>query len=152
MDAQEGRKEKPGILNLLQCKCPRCRLGDMFVNKRPYSKGFMKMHDTCPVCGQYFDIEVGFYYGSSYVSYAITVAISVATFIVFWVLVGISYDDNRIFLWLVLNAILILALQPPIMRISRTLWLAMFAKYDPDWRIHPAEIPERTNEDQKNAW
>ncbi|MEO8852394.1 MAG: DUF983 domain-containing protein, partial [Ginsengibacter sp.] len=75
----DGAKENPSILNLFQCKCPRCRLGDMFVNKRSYSKGFMKMYEKCEVCGQYFDIEVGFYYGSSYVSYGIAVAISVAT-------------------------------------------------------------------------
>ena len=124
----------------------------MFKNKKPYSKGFMKMYDTCEVCGQYFDLEVGFYYGSSYVSYAITVAISVATFIAWWILIGISYDDNRIFYWLVINAIMILALQPPLMRISRTAWLAMFVKYDHDWKTHPADIPERTNEEQKNNW
>ena len=148
-DSENG---KPGILNLLQCKCPRCRLGDMFVSKKAYARGFMKMYDRCPVCGQYFDIEVGFYYGSSYVSYGIAVAISVATFIAWWVIIGISYSDNRIFYWLVLNAILILALQPVLMRLSRTVWLAMIVKYDPDWREHPAEEPERTNDEQKNMW
>jgi uncharacterized protein (DUF983 family) len=150
--AKKSDKENPSILNLLQCKCPRCRLGDMFVNKRPYSKRFMKMYDKCEVCGQYFDIEVGFYYGSGYVSYGLAVALSVATFIAWWILIGISVDDNRIFYWLILNAILILALQPVLMRLSRTVWLAMFVKYDPDWRIHPAQVPERTNEEQKNNW
>lgn len=149
---EASHTEKPSVLNLLKCKCPRCRLGDMFVNKKVYSKGFMKMYDTCEVCGQYFDLEVGFYYGSSYVSYGITVAISVVTFIAWWIIIGISYDDNRVFYWLIFNAVLMLALQPPLMRLSRTFWLSMFAKYDPDWRIHPAEIPERTNEQQKNAW
>ena len=144
--------KKPGILRLLQCKCPRCRLGDMFKNKKAYSPGFMKMHDTCPVCGQHFELEVGFYYGSGYMSYAIAVATSVITFIAWWILIGISYNDNRIFYWLVLNAILILALQPLFMRLARTGWLAVFVKYDPDWKIHPAETPERTNEDQKNNW
>lgn len=144
--------EKPGVLNLLQCKCPRCRIGDMFESKKSYSKGFMKMHETCAVCGQYFDIEVGFYYGSSYVSYGITVALSVATLIAWWAFIGISYNDNRVFYWLIANAVLILALQPLLMRLSRTLWLSFFVKYDPDWRIHPAEVPERTNEEQKNNW
>lgn len=148
----KSAEEKPSILNLLQCKCPRCRLGDMFVSKHAYRKGFMKMHDRCEVCGQYFDIEVGFYYGSSYVSYAIAVAISVATFVAWWIIIGISANDNRIIYWLVFNAILILAMQPMLMRVSRTVWLAMIVKYDPDWRIHPAEVPERTNEEQKNAW
>lgn len=144
--------EKPGILNLLQSKCPRCRMGDMFINKNAYSKGFMKMHERCEVCGQYFDLEVGFYYGSGYVSYGIAVAISVATFIAWWVLIGISYDDNRIFYWLVINSVFILAIQPWLMRLSRTIWLALFVKYDPDWKIHPAKVPERTNRDQQNNW
>ncbi len=148
-----SRYEKnPGILSLLKCKCPRCLLGDMFKNKKSYSKGFMKMNETCEVCGQHFELEVGFYYGSGYVSYGTTVAISAATFILWWLTIGISYDDNRVFYWLALNAVLILALQPPLMRLSRTGWLAFFVKYDPEWRIHPAEIPERTNEAQKNNW
>src|SRR5665213_1604631 len=91
---------KPGFLNLLKCKCPRCRLGDMFLTKKPYSKGFMKMNETCGVCGQYFELEVGFYYGSGYVSYGITVGLSIVTFLAWWLLIGISYDDNRIFYWL----------------------------------------------------
>ena len=144
--------EKPGILNLFQCKCPRCRIGDMFETKKSYTKRFMKMHETCPVCGQHFDIEVGFYYGSSYVSYGITVALSIATFIAWWIFIGISYDDNRVFYWLIANAVLILGLQPVLMRLSRTFWLSLFVKYDPDWRIHPAEVPERTNNAQKNNW
>ena len=152
MGDKKSSDEKPGFLNLFQCKCPRCRIGNMFINKRPYSKGFMKMHETCEVCGQYFDIEVGFYYGSGYVSYGITVAISIITFLLWWLIIGISYDDDRIFYWLILNSVFILAFQPVLMRISRTIWLAMIVKYDPDWRIHPAEIPERTNEEQKNNW
>jgi hypothetical protein len=36
--------------------------------------------------------------------------------------------------------------------LSRVVWLALFVKYDPDWRIHPAQVPERTNEDQKHNW
>lgn len=149
---KESAKEKPSVLNLLQCKCPRCRLGDMFVSKKAYSKAFMKMYEKCEVCGQYFDIEVGFYYGSSYVSYAITVALSAATFVLWWIFIGFSYTDNRIYYWLIFNAVLILALQPALMRLARTIWLALVVKYDPDWRIHPAEIPERTNEAQKNLW
>jgi hypothetical protein len=31
----------------------------------------MAMNRTCPVCGQSTEMEVGFYYGTSYVSYAI---------------------------------------------------------------------------------
>ena len=142
----------PGFIQLLFCKCPRCRQGDMFVKRSAYSGGFMKMHDTCPVCGDYFDKEVGFYYGSGFVSYALSIALSVATFIAWWVLIGISINDNRVIYWLIFNAVLLLILQPPIMRLSRTLWLAFFVSYDKNWKDHPAVKPQSQNERMKNAW
>ncbi len=115
-------------------------------------KKFMKMNETCAVCGQVFDIEVGFYYGTSYVSYGITIVFSVITFILWWLIIGISVDDNRVIYWLIINGIIILALQPFFMRIARTVWLSFFVPYDRNWRENPARIPERTNPDQKDAW
>ncbi|RYF81634.1 MAG: DUF983 domain-containing protein, partial [Chitinophagaceae bacterium] len=72
----------------------------------------MKMHKECPVCKQPFDIEVGFYYGSSYISYALTIAISLVTLIAWWLAIGFSVNDNRIFYWLGFNSILLVLLQP----------------------------------------
>lgn len=112
----------------------------------------MRMPDTCPECGQYFELEVGFYYGSSYVSYGLTVAFSVATFLAWVVLIGISSQDNRIFYWLATNGVLLLLLQPYFMRLSRAIWLWMFVRYDREWQSRPAPKPERLNESQKNAW
>jgi hypothetical protein len=82
------KNENPGIHKLLSCKCPRCRKGDMFVDKNPWNlKNTMKMYKGCSVCGQHFNMEVGFYFGSGYVSYALSVAISVATFVAWFVLI-----------------------------------------------------------------
>src|SRR4030095_15162976 len=126
---------KPGALNLLNCKCPRCRKGDMFEDKNPWHlKGTMKMNKACPDCRQPLNIEVGFYYGSSYISYALTVAFSVASFIAWWLLIGFSLEDNRIYYWLATNAVLLIALQPYFMRIARTGWLAFFVHYDKNWK------------------
>lgn len=92
------------------------------------------MPSNCTVCGQPMEIEVGFYYGTGYVSYALTVAISVAVFVAYWVLFGISINDNSLFYYLGVDiAILILAL-PYIMRLSRSIWLSFFVKYEPDWQ------------------
>lgn len=143
---------KPGFYKIFSCKCPRCRRGDMFLEKKPYKKGFMRMPDKCMVCGQYMDLEVGFYYGASYVSYALAVAISVATFLAWYVLIGVSTDDDRLFYWLGVNAVIILALQPILMRLARTMWLWIFVRYEPLWQYKPARKPERLNESQKNAW
>jgi uncharacterized protein (DUF983 family) len=148
---QDDTLGNPGILQLLACKCPRCRRGKMFVNAT-YSKHFMKMHDECPVCKQQFDLEVGFYYGTGFVSYALTVAFTLLTFALWWFILGFSIDDNSIFYWLAINAVIMLALQPYFMRFSRTMWLAFFVRYDPQWKTRPPKPLERTNESQKNAW
>lgn len=141
------------LVSVCHTHCPRCRRGDMFKNTNPYRlKHTLDMRESCPVCGQQFDIEVGFYYGTSYVSYAFSVAISVASFIAWWVLVGFSLHDNRLFWWLGCNALLLVALQPVFMRLARTLWLNFFVGYDNEWQQKPAQAPERTNEQMKNAW
>lgn len=92
------------------------------------------MPAQCPVCGQPTEIEVGFYFGTGYVSYALTVAFSVTTFLLWWMIVGLSTDDNRFFWWLGVNSFLMIALQPLLMRLSRSLWLSWFVSYDANWR------------------
>jgi hypothetical protein len=126
-----------GILNQ---KCSRCRTGDMFVSKSSYKlKTFMRMNKSCPVCSQPMEIEPGFYYGTAYVSYALTIAFSVSSFVAWWVLVGFSLDDNRVFWWMGINAIMLLALQPWFMRLSRAVWLSFFVDYNSEWKT---EVPD----------
>ncbi|HYE53862.1 MAG TPA: DUF983 domain-containing protein, partial [Chitinophagaceae bacterium] len=97
------------ILSLLQNRCPRCRQGKIFRNNTSVGlKKNLDMHKYCPVCGQPTEIEVGFYYGTGYVSYALTVALSVASFVAWFVLIGMSVDDNRFFYWLAFNAVLLI--------------------------------------------
>ena len=84
----------------------------------------MLMHDHCPVCCQPMEIEPSFYYGTGYVSYAL------ASFIAWWVIIGLSLHDNRFFWWMGLNALLLISLQPYLMRLSRTIWLSFFVRYD----------------------
>ena len=111
------------------------------------------MYPTCPVCGQPTEIEVGFYYGTSYVSYAITVALSIASLVAWWVIIGLSVNDNRFFYWLGFNAVFLILLQPWLMRLSRSLWISWFIGYDPDWEHNkPMDVSERMNADQANNW
>lgn len=136
------------IIAMLSNKCPRCRTGNLFVTKSAYARGFMRMHEHCPACKQRSEIEVGFYYGSSYVSYALTVAISVASFIAWWVIVGLSLNDNRIFYWLGFNALLLIVLQPWLMRLSRRVWLSFFVGYNKNWQNEPPADTGRVIESQ----
>ncbi|WP_317043481.1 DUF983 domain-containing protein [Niastella vici] len=102
----------------------------------------MKMNDKCPVCNQIFELEVGFYYGTAYVSYALTVALSVTSFVAWWVLIGMSVNDNRFFWWLGFNIILLIVLQPYLMRLSRAIWLSFFVRYNTNWEAEKPEDPE----------
>ena len=141
----DKKESKPGYLrSLCLHKCSRCRTGNMFRVRNSYNlKQFMKMNDKCPVCDQYLEIEVGFYYGTSYVSYALTVALSAATCIAWWVLIGFSLEDNRFFLWMGFNMVALIVAQPYLMRLSRAIWLSFFVKYNENWRNEKPVEPER---------
>ena len=93
------------------------------------------MYDNCPVCGQKYDLEPGFWYGTGYVSYALSFAISVATFIAWYVLIGMSTEDSRVFVWLGANAAFLIILQPWIMRISRVIYMRFFVSYDENYEV-----------------
>jgi hypothetical protein len=88
------------------------------------------MHHECSECKQKFDMEPGFWYGTGYVSYALTIAISVASFLAWWLILGFSLRDNSLLWWLGINALLLVILQPWIMRLSRTIYLYFFVRYD----------------------
>jgi uncharacterized protein (DUF983 family) len=151
----EDKKIRRSYLSsTLRCRCPRCREGRLFQGSISVNmKKNMLMNKDCPVCGQPTEIEVGFYYGTSYVSYAMGVALSVASLIAWWMIIGLSTDDNRFFFWLAFNAVLLILLQPWLMRLSRSIWISWFVKYDPDWQQHkPVDVSERMNEDQANNW
>jgi uncharacterized protein (DUF983 family) len=145
---------KSYVAAVLNNRCPRCREGKLFLSDNAYKKKSIQMHEKCPVCDQPTEIEVGFYYGTGYVSYALSIALLVASFIAWKILIGVTFsiDDNRIFYWMGFTFVLLFALQPVLMRLSRTVWLSWFVKYDPDWKEHPIAEMERTNKEQANNW
>ncbi|MEO7522877.1 MAG: DUF983 domain-containing protein [Ferruginibacter sp.] len=142
----EEKRPKPNYYwSILTMKCPRCRRGAMYKDPNPYRKITLKhifdMHEKCPVCGQKYDLEPGFWYGTAYVSYGLTVAISATTFVAWLLLIGVSTDDNRIFWWLGLNAVALVILQPWIMRLSRVIYIRFFVSYDEHYeRTNPKEF------------
>jgi uncharacterized protein (DUF983 family) len=150
----EANRSRGYFSATLGCRCPRCREGKLFRNTISFNfKKTMEMNKTCPVCGQPSELEVGFYYGTSYVSYVLTVAISVSTLVAWYVLIGMSTSDNRFFYWLGFNSLFLVFLQPLLMRLSRSFWISWFVKHDHHWREHqPEDVSERLNPDQANNW
>ncbi|MCB0468350.1 MAG: DUF983 domain-containing protein, partial [Aequorivita sp.] len=79
----------------------------------------------CSHCGKKFKIEPSFFFGAMYVSYGVGVAIAVAAFIISYFFIGL--DKNYTFLIIILTLIILF---PPIVRVSRNIWINFFVKYD----------------------
>lgn len=139
MCAQQSAQKPNLILSVLGNKCPRCRKGNLFTSRNPYQlKKITEMPEHCPVCGQKTELEVGFYYGTGFVSYGLSVLFSVISFILWLVTIGVSVRDNRIFWWMGINIAVTILIQPLLMRLSRSIWIAFFVKYE-------GSIPTRKN-------
>jgi uncharacterized protein (DUF983 family) len=117
-------KKGSKLYSLVHNKCPRCHQGDFFVHGCSLNfKNNLKIHDTCSECGLKYMLEPSFFYGAMYVSYALTVAIAVAVFVISY-LIGL----NILYSFIAIIVVLI-ALTPRLMRISRLLYINMFVHF-----------------------
>ncbi len=133
MCAQKQIKKRSLISSVFTNRCPRCRQGKLFSNSNPYNFGHnMDMPEHCPVCGQPFELQTGFYFGTGYVSYTLSVAFLAISFAATYLAGLISISDNSIFYWLGASTLALLILQPVIQRLSRSMWIAFFVRYNPE--------------------
>jgi uncharacterized protein (DUF983 family) len=123
--------QKPSLLgSILSMKCPNCRKGQMFNNKSIFPlRQLLDMPERCAECGQKMELEIGFYYGTGYVSYGLSVALAVFNLVWYAVIFGISWRDNSMFWYLGITIVTLILFQPWLMRLSRVLYLYMFVRY-----------------------
>ena len=93
------------------------------------------MPEACPVCGEDFSREPGFYFGAAYVSYALTVALWVAVLVALtcfelWGLLQFSFFED-VGMFLSTGIALLILLLPVIARLSRSIWLHMMTRRKP---------------------
>lgn len=88
------------------------------------------MHPACPLCKQSFDPEPGFYFGAMFISYGINTAL----FITAWVALLFIYPHYSLSLLLGILASVVLLSLPFSFRLSRSIWLALFVRFDPSAR------------------
>ena len=84
---------------LLSNRCPKCYEGKLFLSSAYNLKRVSEMPAECPVCGEDFAREPGFYFGAAYVSYALTVALWIALFVAltcfdWWGWMAFSFFDD----------------------------------------------------------
>ncbi len=84
------------------------------------------MPENCPVCGEDFQRESGFYWGAMMVSHATTTLIAVIVHAIVYYFAGWDIAANIISLVSV-----IIILFPIVFRSSRAIWINIFVNYDP---------------------
>ncbi|MEM8907758.1 MAG: DUF983 domain-containing protein [Bacteroidota bacterium] len=107
-------------------KCPRCREGNLFKTTTfSFSQPF-EMLDECPVCGQNYMPEPGFYFGAMFISYIIWGWFSILLCLALIFLLG--WTVNGAFALLIFLSVLFFVW---IFRISRSIWIHINVKYQP---------------------
>jgi uncharacterized protein (DUF983 family) len=98
----------------------------MYLDKNTlhFSK-LIKMHEKCGHCGLRYEIEPSFFYGAMYVSYGLNVALSIATFVVSYLILDSSIKTS--FIAIVVANILLF---PFVLRWSRNIYINMFVSFD----------------------
>jgi uncharacterized protein (DUF983 family) len=118
------------ILSMAKMNCPNCHKGKMFTNRSIFPLGKMlDMPEKCPVCGQKYELEIGFWYGTGYVSYALSVGLIAIFATIFALTYGFTWRDNSIFIFIGVMVGGLVVLQPWVMRYSRVLYLYVFVKF-----------------------
>ncbi|RZL17604.1 MAG: DUF983 domain-containing protein [Pedobacter sp.] len=136
-------KELTEFQAVVQCKCPRCRKGDIFPGKM-YGFQIQRTNEHCTFCDLRFEREPGYFYVAMFVSYAmnvieiITIGVGAYTFGL-----KLEYENLWYFVGLIMAGILLLS--PFNYRYSRVIllhWLTPGLKYIPDLMNKKKQLKE----------
>lgn len=109
------------LLSIIKEKCPYCYNSKVFESSR--GKFMLPvMKHKCSSCGRKLNGEPGYFLGAMYVSYAIAVAVGVATFILINYL--FSVQSVGVQLLLILGAMFFVSFKN--FKWSRLIWLKVF--------------------------
>ncbi len=117
-------KKGSKLYSVLNNKCPQCQEGEFFKHSCTLNlTKNLQTNETCDSCHLKYMIEPSFFYGAMYVSYAITVALAVAIFVSGYLL-GLGMIGSFVAI-----IVILLALTPLTMRVSRLIYINMFVHY-----------------------
>ncbi len=117
---------------LVNCKCPRCRVGNVF-NGFTYTIKGQKMNEHCNACGLRYEREPGYFYVAMFVSYALNCAEMIAVCIAAYIL-GLELTKENIWYYVALIIGVSIVFAPFNYRYSRMIllyWLSPGLHYEP---------------------
>jgi len=123
-------------------KCPVCREGKVFRNSALSTKGFLVIHENCPVCGTKFEPEPGFFWGAMYVNYAFNLLMIIG--IGLFLLLVVGTKNEWVYIGTILTAIFLSI--PFTARASRILWMYWFGSFHYDPKLAGARKKEASGQ------
>lgn len=96
---------------VIQCKCPRCRQGNVFSGKMyGLSLKGQITNEYCPHCNLRFEREPGYFYVSMFVSYAMSCAEMISAGVASYVLgLPLVYDNLWYYVAILLGIVMVLS-------------------------------------------
>jgi uncharacterized protein (DUF983 family) len=116
----------------VNCKCPRCRIGNVFIGSS-YSRKGQEMEVSCSACGLRYERETGYFYVAMFVSYAFNCAEMISVCVAAYIL-GLELITKNIWYYVALIIGISIVLAPFNYRYSRMVllyWLSPGLHYDP---------------------
>ena len=123
-------KKGTKLYSILMNKCPRCHTGKFWPNNNPYKSLFLKSSNEylfCKNCNLKFEIEVGFWYGAMYISYALGVLLMLIIWLLHFLIFPIV-DIKALIIFIMLSIILFC---PYNFFFSRLIWINLFVSFSP---------------------
>ena len=120
-------KKGTKLYSIANNKCPRCHEGEFFKERLSLFnfEKTLRLHENCSHCDLKYVMEPSFFYGAMYINYGITVALSIATFLIANLFFGLTLLQSFIAI------IVVLVLFTPInLRLARLLWISFFVSYE----------------------
>ena len=115
------------LYSILFNKCPKCHVGKFWASDNPFKNMFFSTENSCKTCENCsldYELETGFWYGSMYVSYSI----SVAVMLLFWSLTTSLFSTITTFNEILIIVIAIILVSPLNYHVSRLIWINFFVK------------------------
>ena len=120
---------------LFKMCCPNCRKGFVFINKSVFPLGkTVALKERCELCGQKLLSEKNNGAGMNYAITVVVFMLNLAWYCPLYLYLKKNpnenwYENNSVEWYLVSSIVVVLVLQPWLMRISRMLYLYMYVPY-----------------------
>ncbi len=119
-------KQTSIVFSIANCKCPRCRKGELFKKKGMFRyKDLLLMNESCDNCKLMYELEPGFWIGSLYASYPFVVIIGIP-----FILLALFSDGNMVFVYTGMMLLLLMLFRPLMIRLGRSLWIHLNVGYN----------------------